>query len=277
VPELPEVETVRRDLAAEVVGRRVVEARVSGRRTVRRQPAAEVEARLTGRTVTAADRLGKHLVLRLDDGRAAVVHLRMSGQLRLHRAGDPAAPHTHVRLDLDDGRQLRFVDPRTFGEWFVGNDTELASLAPTLSELGVDPLREPIDPAAWRRLVRGRRLALKGLLMRPDLVAGVGNIYSDEIAHRAGLRPTHRTDRISGPQADRVREAMVTIVGEAVAARGSSLADRQYVDLFGRIGSYQDQHRVYAREGEPCLRCGHAVRRVVFQQRSSFFCPNCQK
>jgi formamidopyrimidine-DNA glycosylase len=277
VPELPEVETVRRDLQAQLVGRRVEQATVTGRRTVRRQPPEELVARVQGARVAEVGRSAKYLLVGLDGGDLLVAHLRMSGQLRLHGPGDPLAPHTHARFALDDGRELRFVDPRTFGELFVARADELAALAPSVVEVGFDPLEAMVTPAELSRALSRRRVAVKGWLMDSRSVAGIGNIYSDEICHRAGVDPFRRTDTLSRVQVRRLHEAITTVIAQAVAARGSSLRDAQYVDLAGQSGTFQLAHRVYGREGLPCTTCGRPVRRRRFQQRSTFSCPRCQR
>jgi formamidopyrimidine-DNA glycosylase len=232
---------------------------------------------LVGHRVRDARRVGKYLLLVMDDGSTLVVHLRMSGQLRLHRPDEPDAPHTHAWLDLDDGRQLRFVDPRTFGEMFVAADGELELLAPSLMAMGPDPLESPPSRAELHRLLSGHRLAMKGFLLRGDLVAGIGNIYSDEILHVARLRHDRRTDGLSAHELGRLQRAIPEVIGAAVEQRGSSLSDAQYVDLFGQPGQYQHSHQVYGRRGADCHRCGTPIERATFQQRSTFYCPRCQR
>jgi formamidopyrimidine-DNA glycosylase len=273
VPELPEVEVVRRDLEAHVTGRRVAAVDVSGARTVRRQPVPELTGRLGGATLGPVGRRGKYLVLGLGRGDdVLVVHLRMSGQLILCRPADPVAPHTHAVLTLDDGAQLRFVDPRTFGELFVTS----ASL-PELAHLGPDPL----SPSwTWRSLaavLAGRRALLKPLLMDQRRVAGLGNIYSDEALFSARLRGDRPAGGLGPAEVRRLHRAISAILRAAVDLRGSSLADAQYVDLLGNTGGYQAEHRVYARAGRPCPRCQVPITRLRLGGRSSFLCPSCQR
>jgi formamidopyrimidine-DNA glycosylase len=276
VPELPEVETVRRDLEREVVGRWFATVTVTGRRTVRRQDPAELVGRVGGVHVVRAGRRGKYLELGLDSGDRLVVHLRMSGQLRLHGPDDPQAPHTHAVLGLDDGREVRFVDPRTFGELFVVAPDDEAVLAPSLATIGPDPFADTITARSFAALLARRRQPLKGFLMDSRNLAGIGNIYSDEILFAAGLRHDRPADSLDGRERGRLLRATGEVLAAAVEARGSSLADAQYVDLYGRTGTYQLQHRVYAREGQPCVRCGRPVVRARFQQRSTFSCSRCQ-
>jgi formamidopyrimidine-DNA glycosylase len=279
VPELPEVETVRRDLAELVAGRRVVAVTESGLRTVRRQGPGRLTERLGGRTLGEAGRRGKYLLVPLDSGEALVVHLRMSGQLRLAgSSAEPAPAHTHVRLDLDDGRQLRFVDPRTFCEVLVVDPARLAEEAPDLAALGWDPLLDPRSPQWFERFVRGRRKVLKNLLTDQHLVAGLGNIYSDEALHHARLHGTRPGASLSAREARALYRAVLVVLHDAVAARGSSLRDAQYVDLLGRPGSYQRAHQVYGRAGQPCPRCRRGVVvRTSWAGRGTWACPQCQR
>jgi formamidopyrimidine-DNA glycosylase len=278
VPELPEVETLRRDLERVAVGRRVVEVSVTGRRTVRRQPPSEFSEALTGRRIEGARRHGKYLWAPLDDRRALVVHLRMSGQL-LHFAPGAAAPlaeHTHAVLRLDDGAELRFVDPRTFGELFVTGDLDPTGRPRPLASLGRDPLVDGIDPSRMRRMLAGRRTSLKAFLLDQHQLAGIGNLYADEVCFRARLRPDRRTDGLDARQAARLSRAVTEVLSEAVAARGSTLSDGRYLDLCGGPGGFQHRHAVYGRAGEPCPRCGMPVERSRVAGRSAHYCPSCQ-
>ena len=276
MPELPEVETVRRDLEAAVIGRRVVRVVATGARTVRRTSAAAVRAGLEGRTLVAAGRRGKYLCVTLDDGHWLVVHLRMSGQLLVAPTVEsPLAPHTHVRMALDDGRELRFVDPRTFGEVVVVDPDRLADEAPGIATLGPEPLE--VDLAGLTSVLKPRRRQLKALLTDQRVVAGIGNIYADEIAHAAGLRHSRPGATLTRPELARLHAAMRSILGAAIQARGSTLSDAQYVDLGGLGGGYQEHHAVYDREGQPCLRCGRPVLRIAWSGRSTYFCRRCQR
>jgi formamidopyrimidine-DNA glycosylase len=272
VPELPEVEVVRRGLAAEVAGRHVTSVVVTGPRTVRRQPAEMLVERLRGAGLGEAGRIGKFLLVPLDDGAdTLVIHLRMSGQLLLTAPDSPLAKHTHAVLRLSDGRELRFVDPRTFGELFVAPSPVMA-----LSHLGPDPLSPAWSAAVLGRGLAGRSARLKLLLMDQRFVAGIGNIYSDEALFEARLRFDRPAGSLSGDEVARLHQAVRTTLRDAVRHRGSSLRDAQYVDLFGAPGRYQRWHRVYGREGEPCPRCGGPVRRLSLGGRSTFLCERCQ-
>jgi formamidopyrimidine-DNA glycosylase len=279
MPELPEVETVRRGLAAELTGRRIVEVTVGRERTVRRTSPGALAAGLEGSVLTSFSRHGKYLFGHLHNGLDLMVHLRMSGQLLVAAAGDPVAPHTHVRAVLDDGRELRFVDPRTFGEMVVYAPHEAASLVPELARLGPDALDDLSGPRGTRLLraaLRGGR-SVKTVLCDQTRLAGLGNIYADEALHAAAIRTARPAGDVGSREAGRLRAAIVEILADAVAAGGSTLGDAQYVDLLGRGGGYQHRHRVYGRAGMPCLTCGTEIRRVVLGGRSSCYCPRCQR
>ncbi len=268
---------MRRGLESAVVGKAVARVEVTGRRTIRRQSIEEFAASLVTRRVLAATRFGKYLVLPLDDDAGLVVHLRMSGQL-LHVTGRGAAraPHTHVVLALDDGSELRFVDPRTFGELFVSARLAASGRPVELAGLGVDPLVDGIGPARLASLLGSRRTSLKAFLLDQHAVAGIGNLYADEIAFRARIRPDRATQSLSPPDSRRLARAIDEVLGDAVAAGGSSLRDARYRDLAGGLGAYQHQHAVYDRAGQPCIRCRGTVVRLRVAGRSAHFCDRCQ-
>lgn len=276
MPELAEVETVRRGLAATVVGRRVTSVGVTGARTVRRTSAQAVVGGLTGRTLGAVGRRGKYLLLQLDSGRMLMIHLRMSGQLVLAAPDVPLAKHTHVVVALDAGQELRFVDPRTFGEVAVIDPARLTEEAPDLASLGPDAFDDVRDVAALRAIVQPRDRMLKYLLTDQRAIAGLGNIYSDEVLHRARLAPSRRSGSLDASDVRRLHRALRGVLAEAIDARGSSLGDAQYVDLWGEGGSYQAAHRVYGRAGQQCGRCGTTLERAAWAGRSTFWCPGCQ-
>jgi formamidopyrimidine-DNA glycosylase len=278
MPELPEVEVVRRDLDREISGKRVKSVETHGARSVRRHKnAKEFVARLTGKKITGVTRRGKYLLVRLDGGEVLVVHLGMSGQLlRAKSAKEPMPKHTHVVITFTQGGQLRFVDPRTFGEMFVTEWDDLESQVDELAHLGLDPLEESMSWERFGALIASRHTKLKTALMDQAFLSGIGNIYSDEILFEAGLRWDRMTDSLSSEEVRRLYRAMVEVLQEAVKHRGSSLADAQYVDLFGKPGGYQELHHVYAREGQACPRCRRPVVRQRVGGRSTFFCEACQ-
>ncbi len=277
MPELPEVETIRRGLEARVVGRRIERVDVGRERTVRRTSRQAVIDGLTGTTVTSAARRGKYLVCALDSGDAVMIHLRMSGQLLLAPLGMPRPPHSHIVMSLD-GEELRFVDPRTFGEVVVFDPAHAEVEVPELSRLGPDPLVDGLTTALLRAGLAGRSRPLKAWLLDQHLLAGLGNIYSDEVLHAARLRFDRPAGSVDTRQIRALRQAIDDVLAAAIAAGGSTLGDNQYVGLFGEPGRYQLQHRVYGRAGAPCPRCRRStIVRVRFGGRSTYFCPRCQK
>jgi formamidopyrimidine-DNA glycosylase len=278
VPELPEVETVRRGLERFAVGRRVNGVEVGRERTVRRTSREAVINGLTDTTILAANRRGKYLLLPLDSGDEVMIHLRMSGQVLVAAAGSPRPVHTHVVLHLDDGNELWFVDPRTFGEVVVFDPTNAAVEVPDVANLGPDPIADQITLRQFRQMLRSRRRLLKPLLLDQHVIAGIGNIYADEILHAARLRPDRHSDELSPPAERRLHQSIHEVLTAAIEAGGSTLRDAQYVDLFGEGGSFQDAHAVYGRTGERCRTCGTGwIRRTVSAQRSTHYCPRCQR
>jgi formamidopyrimidine-DNA glycosylase len=279
MPELPEVEVVRRGLEARVLGRTITRVDVGRERTVRRTSREALIAGLTGTALTAAGRRGKYLICPLDSGDSVMIHLRMSGQLRLVPSGSPRPLHTHVAMELSGGEELRFIDPRTFGEVVVFDPSRADAEVPELARLGPDPMVDGLTARALRVLVRGRSRPIKGLLLDQHAVAGLGNIYSDEVLHAAGVRFDRPAGSLRPQEVARLHQAIGDILGAAIEAGGSTLPDARYVGLSGQPGRYQQQHRVYGREGGPCLRCGarSSVTRARYVGRSTFFCPRCQR
>jgi formamidopyrimidine-DNA glycosylase len=279
VPELPEVETIRRDLEREAVGKRIKTVEVHGTRTVRRHKTKKPFVdRLTGHKIVAVDRKGKYLLLRLDSGDVVVVHLGMSGQLLSAKNAKTPPPlkHTHVVLSYATGGQLRFIDPRTFGEVFVTTPDELEAQVPELAHLGFDAYEQVMSWIEFGELLRSKRTKLKPLLMDQKVIAGLGNIYSDEVLFEAGLRHDRTSDTLTAQEVRRLYRAMMDILQEAIKHRGSSLADEQYRDLFGEVGGFQAYHQVYDREGQPCVRCRNPIVREKVGGRSTFYCAHCQ-
>jgi formamidopyrimidine-DNA glycosylase len=251
---------------------------VGRERTVRRTSPAQVIDGLTGSAIVSADRRGKYLLFPLDSGDTLMVHLRMSGQLLLASPDAALAPHTHVRISFDDaGDELRFVDPRTFGEVVVFDPDHVDVELPELARLGPDPITDGLTRRELRQILRGRRRGLKALLLDQHVIAGIGNIYADEILHAARIRPERASDTLSSAAEARLHDSMFAVLDAAIEAGGSTLRDAQYVDADGIGGAYQHEHRVYGRGGERCVTCGRGiVRRIVVGQRSTHFCPVCQ-
>lgn len=262
MPELPEVETIVRTLRPRVVGGRILEARYLSPLAANHQPDA-MAAHLTGRTIAGLRRAGKFLIFELDHGFLSV-HLRMTGKLLFDAAPGPFA---RAVLSLDTGT-LVFDDVRQFGRFLWS-----PALPANIGKLGPEPFDLQPDEFALR--LRARRGRVKPLLLNQQFLGGLGNIYVDEALFRAAIHPLAIAARISGPRARLLHAAVVEVLSEAIAAGGSSISD--YVDAEGRAGSFQRFHRVYGREGVPCLQCGKPIHRIVVGQRGTHFCPACQK
>jgi len=287
VPELPEVETVARGLDTRVAGDSVESVWIGSKKQPLKSSAGVIAATLEGKRIVRVHRAGKHIVFDLDgearastrrsshskqgkrDARSAqwIVHLGMTGRMVLCEPGAEITKHTHLIATLASGRELRFIDPRMFGK-----------LSVHLNDGGFDPGGvEPLEVSeeGFIALFRGRKTPIKSALLNQKLLRGVGNIYADESLFRAGIRPRRRAAAITREQLGRLHRAVREVLLEAIALGGSSISD--YVDADGEEGFFQLQHRVYGREGEPCLVCGTGIRRVVLAGRSSHYCPKCQK
>ncbi len=271
MPELPEVETIAKGLRPWLVGRAILSAVVRWPRTVA-QPSPDAFAeRVAGRRVVSVGRRGKYVVIGLDEG-WLLVHLKMSGRLRAARAGEPFDVHTHLILGLDDGYQLRLHDVRKFGRVYLVDDPARVTAA-----LGPEPLDAAFSLVDFQHLLARRRGRLKPLLLNQAFLAGIGNIYADEVLFSARLHPLRTADSLVPAEQIRLYEGIRTVLQRAVTGRGTTLDDGGYVDAEGRSGGYQDQIAVYGRGGEPCIRCGSPVERIVVGGRSTHFCPQCQK
>jgi formamidopyrimidine-DNA glycosylase len=280
VPELPEVEVVRRGVAEHVVGRTIAKVEVLHPRAIRRHlpGAADFEGRLAGRTVTAARRRGKYLWLELGDGDAVLAHLGMSGQLLVNPVG--AADEIHLRIRIvfaDDGPELRFVDQRTFGGLSVTElvDSPVGLVPEPIAHIARDPLEDGFDLPAVVAAMRRKRTEIKRALLDQSLVSGIGNIYADEALWRAKLHWARPTAKLTRPQAGAVLTAATEVMTEALAVGGTSF-DALYVNVNGQSGYFSRSLAAYGQEGEPCPRCGTEVVRQAFMNRSSYFCPHCQ-
>ncbi len=272
MPELPEVETVVRDLRPLLVGRRLTSVR-AGRRALRRPWDSAWEAELIGRRVEDVARRGKWIVAGLDGGPFLVVHLGMTGQLTAADASDPVADHTHLVFGLDDGRrELRFRDVRRFGSLtlFAGR----AALDQFFAKSGLGPEPFGLDAGAWRERLAATGRCLKAVLLDQRVVAGVGNIYADEALFAARLHPERRAKDLTAAEAKRLGKAVAAVLTRAIAKRGSTIRD--YVGGSGLRGGYQDEFRAYGRTGEPCRRCCTPIVHTRLAGRSTHYCPRCQ-
>jgi formamidopyrimidine-DNA glycosylase len=271
VPELPEVETTRRSLEPALMGRRV-EAVIVRDRRLRWPVPRELEASLTGATIAATARRAKYLLIDTDRGHA-IVHLGMSGSLTIVARDTPPRLHDHIDVDLDDGTVLRYHDPRRFGSWHWTEGDPAAH--PLLAFLAPEPLAPQFDGLYLHRITRGRDVAIKQVLMNGSLVTGVGNIYASEILHRAAINPRAAARRLSLARCARLAEAVKETLSRAIAAGGSTLRD--YVDGRGNPGHFQQEYAVYERAGAACPRCGGTVKGFRQGQRSTYYCPGCQR
>jgi formamidopyrimidine-DNA glycosylase len=278
--ELPEVEVMRRDLEKDVVGRRIKTAEVkssrNAMRVIRRHgKRKDFTSRLEGRKVTKVERRGKYVLLHLDSGDALVTHFGMSGQFQRGNGRLVIEPHTHVVLTFQQGGDLRFIDPRTFGEMFVTSADELGKVK-ELQHIAIDPLDQVFTWPTFQYLLAQRGAKMKQLLMDQKFISGLGNIYSDEVLFAAGLRYDRLSDTLSSQEVRRLYRAIQETVQEAIKMRGTTLEDEAYVDLFGKPGEYQGELKVYGRQGEPCRRCRTPIQTVKIAQRTSYLCPQCQ-
>ena len=277
MPELPEVETLRRDLERDIAGLRIKGVEVDDLRSIRRhgKKAPFVKA-LEGAKVTHVNRRGKYLVISLDTGSVLIVHLGMSGQLRRNPAKEAMEAHTRVVLTFTQKGQLRFIDPRKFGEMFVVEADAVDDEVPELAHLGFDPVEQAVSWTRFGQALVNRSVKLKPLLMDQKFIAGIGNIYADEILYGAGVRYDRLSDSLSTQEIRRLYRSLVETLHDAIKYRGSTLADGQYVDLQGKPGEYQEHHQAYDREGQSCRRCRAVIVRVKANGRSTFFCEQCQ-
>ena len=299
MPELPEVEVVRASLARDLIGKKIKTVMVTNGRVVRRHKTAkEFRAAAEGHSIKSAQRLGKNLIFGLDNGTHLVIHLGMSGQLlRAKGPKDPKPKHTHVVFTFTQGGELRYVDPRTFGELYVstpppeGTEVEISKFArlsiggdgltlrhqiPELAHLGIDPFEDQIGWDRFAAVLRSRTTTLKVVLTDQDIIAGLGNIYADETLFAAALRYDRPAESLSTIEILRLHRAITEILTDAIKHGGSTLADEQFVDPDGKPGTYQQFHQVYGREGLPCYQCRLPISRVTVRGRSTFFCEKCQ-
>ena len=299
MPELPEVETVRSSLARDLPGRKFKTVSVTNGRVVRRHKSAkEFRALVEGHAVKSVERLGKNLIIELDNATHLVIHLGMSGQLlRAKGPKDVKPKHTHVVFTFLQGPELRYVDPRTFGELFVstapaeGEEVAISKFArlsiggeglalrrqiPELAHLGIDPFEDQIGWDRFAAILRSRSTSLKTVLTDQDIIAGIGNIYADETLYAAGLRYDRPSESLSTIEIRRLHRAITEVLTEAIKHSGSTLDDEQFVDPDGQPGTFQQYHQVYNREGLPCYQCRQPIKKVTVRGRSTYYCEKCQ-
>ena len=275
MPELPEVETTRRHIAPVLDGRTIVAAELGRDRMARRNARpSDIADRLVGRRVESVGRRGKFLVIDLEDDLTWVIHLGMSGRLQVTEPDQPLEPHTHLRVRTDEGREVRMIDPRTFGFVAVFTPEELA--ADSMTGLGPDALEELPSPAELSARLDRRRAPIKSLLLDQRILAGLGNIYADEVLFRAGVRPTRPGGDVTEAELEAILRAIPEVLAAGIEFGGTSLDDLAYLLPDGRAGEYLARLAIYGRTDEPCRVCGTPIERVVVGQRSSHFCPRCQ-
>jgi formamidopyrimidine-DNA glycosylase len=294
MPELPEVETIVRDLRPQLAGRRIESVQLTRDPAIRarvvRFPSATKFARsLRGRTIRSVERRGKYIVMPLEtipngtfgangaleaSGDRMIVHLGMTGHLRVWEPEETPVKHTHFRALLDSGLELRYDDPRQFGRLVVGSLDELIAARAFPARLGPEPIHGDLTELEFERLVKARRRPVKSALLDQSFLAGVGNIYADEACFRAGIRPSRWTHRLTVRERRALYAAIQEVLENSIAARGSSIIN--YVDAFGVRGNNQEQLLVYGRSGEPCLRCGTPLQGTRLAGRGTVYCRKCQ-
>lgn len=274
MPELPEVETVARDLRGAITGRRIEHVTVDRPDVVRYPDGRTLPALLAGQRFEAVERRGKYLFLGLDSGDEMMVHLGMTGHLLVCDSDAPVAKHTHLRAVLDDGKELRFDDARRFGRVAYGSRDALLA-ARVLPNLGVEPLSDAFSQASLDAVLRKTTRTVKAALLDQKGVAGLGNIYIDEACFLAGVRPTRRCHRLTRRERAALLDAIRRVLTAAVINRGSSVDD--YRDVWNARGDNQDRLLVYGRGGQPCFTCGATLRHTVTAGRTTVYCTTCQR
>lgn len=276
MPELPEVEVIRRDLEKDVVGKRIKDVQVKLPRIIRRHKnKSDFIDALVDRKILKVDRRGKYLVVHLDSPDVLVMHLGMSGRIDKATGRKAVEKHTHVTLKFQTGGELRFIDMRQFGELFV---TALDGLegVKELSHIALDPLADSFTWVAFSEIVSSRQMKLKSLLMDQKFISGIGNVYSDEILWAAGMRYDRQSDTLTSQEMRRLYRAMQEVLQEGIRYGGVTLPDEGYRDLYGKFGAFQDHLKAYGREGKPCRRCRNPIVRERWGNRSTYLCERCQ-
>lgn len=273
MPELPEVETVRRSLLACVQGLIVDRVTVTLPKLLQNVTAEEFAQSIVGREILDIERRGKYLLFRLSGSHTLVIHLRMTGQLRYSAPQEPMPAHTHIVLSFSNGQELRYTDIRQFGFWFFASNEEILEVSRIIG-LGIEPLEKEFSLPAFRQLLKGKKGNIKAFLLNQQFIAGVGNIYADEALFAAGIRPTRTVDTLKAREVARLHKALREVLHKGVSMRGTSFSD--YVDGLGLSGSFQYELKVYGRKEKPCLTCDALIERTIVAGRGTHFCPRCQ-
>ncbi len=273
MPELPEVETIKRSLEKKLLGTVITEVKIYLPKVIRLQTQNAFIQQIAGKKIIGLGRRGKYLLIHLSENLTLVIHLRMTGRLVYTPPCTPEK-HTHAVFVLDSGFELHFNDTRQFGKIILSPSNELDAV-PGLKDLGIEPLDENFDKNVFRRDLRRRRAKIKSLLLDQTFIAGLGNIYVDEALHRARINPQRIAASLKPREVTNLYHAIRKVLREGIKNRGTTFRD--YVDGDGRMGNYQGLLRVYSREGQPCLNCETEIKRMKLSGRSSYFCPRCQK
>ncbi|HEY7850623.1 MAG TPA: bifunctional DNA-formamidopyrimidine glycosylase/DNA-(apurinic or apyrimidinic site) lyase, partial [Ktedonobacterales bacterium] len=271
MPELPEVEYVARQLRETLPGRRITAAEARWARSIEGMTAAEFAAEVSGHVVTQVGRRAKYLLLTLDDGRLLIIHRRMSGNLLLWAPDDPEPLYARVIFALDDGRRLVYTDPRKFGRVALAAPDALPAV---FANLGPEPLEDAFTPAALAARLAGHKGAIKAVLLDQRVVAGLGNIYADESLFRARIHPLRSAATLTAEEIARLRVGIQGALTTGIAHGGTTFG--RHRDLYNEAGVNLEHVEVYRRTGQPCLRCGAPIERIVVAQRGTHFCPHCQ-
>jgi formamidopyrimidine-DNA glycosylase len=274
--ELPELETVRRELEKEAVGKRFKAPEITGTKVTRHNGKKDFGARLEGAKVKSVDRKGRHLVGNLDNGELLVLDLGDGGRLEKVAPKTTPPKGTSLVLSFTQGGQIRLVDPSGTAAAMVVASDALTDEVPALATAGLDPVADAVSWTAFARVILARSTKLKALLMDPEVVAAIGPIYSDEILWEAGLRHDRISNELSSQEIRRLFRALVETLHEAVKHRGTTVDDHPFVDLYGKPGDYQGELKVYGREGEPCRRCRAPIAKVQFAKKPLYYCEACQ-
>ncbi|WP_066639697.1 bifunctional DNA-formamidopyrimidine glycosylase/DNA-(apurinic or apyrimidinic site) lyase [Desulfolucanica intricata] len=274
MPELPEVETIKRTLETKITGQSFNDVKIFLPKIIRTPGVEEFKKQIIGKKIKALSRRGKYLMINLSGDMVLVFHLRMTGRLIYCQADETPARHTHLVLQLDSENQLRFIDMRQFGRLWLVHQNELNTIS-GLKDLGLEPFDDAFTREFIKKELRRKRTRIKSLLLDQSFIAGLGNIYVDEALHRARIHPERLANTLNAREASNLYSAIREVIKEGIENRGTTFRD--YVDGDGRTGEYQELLRVYNREGQPCLKCKKIIKRKKIAGRSSYFCPNCQK
>lgn len=274
MPELPEVETILRSLEPKALGRRIQKVAVLNEKTIKKPDPKTFATCLQGEEITGFDRRGKYLIIEIGSSMVLVVHLRMTGRLIFIESSVTDSKYTRVIFYLDRGKELHFQDIRKFGTMHLLNSQELGVFQP-FKALGYDALDPRLTLDLFIDLLKGRRGQIKGLLLNQSFIAGIGNIYANEILYKAGIQPQRLSDSLDLREQERLHQAIRQVIKSAIRCHGTTLRD--YVDGDGNRGEFQNMLRVHCRAGEPCPNCGNSIARIKQGGRSSYYCPSCQK